>query len=50
MLNPQKREKIEFSYRFYCDKRANVGTLPMTSYTNYDFSAYQNAPRRYVIN
>ena len=31
MLNPQKREKIEFSYRFYCDKRANVGTLPMTS-------------------
>ena len=22
---------IEFYYRFYCGKRANVGTLPMTS-------------------
>ena len=32
MFNPQKREiNRVFFYRFYCEKRDNVGTLPMTS-------------------
>ena len=45
----EKYSFIEFYYRFYCGKRANVGALPMTSQTNCDVSAYQNASLRYVI-
>ena len=41
---------IEFYNQFCFAKRANVGVLPMTSLTNCDVSAYQNASLRYVIN